>query len=295
MQNTQSQCALVAFDSDRPFDADIIDRLERTLQISDRYSLAAGLKIRTATLVNSPRGLVVVASVTNIPGNHSPDFIAVQLEGGLRYVCKEQGVVEPYVRNIAVVAIEPQMKVVAECANGLRNLVDQVGDAPERFGKILRIFLPARPDGGPPTPEDFRAAGTRLRNRLRERLSDLAREGDKDKPQVAYTEAGPPAEAKPAAPPPEGTDIRVIDAIEGLAASDPPTTVATLLYEVRMLHAELQDLSDRTLAIQRQLLPKVEALVRADAGRGPPHLLDRLERYADKVLRPLTALGKLLK
>ncbi|HYE52252.1 MAG TPA: hypothetical protein VEB20_21835 [Azospirillaceae bacterium] len=286
------QYALVAFDSDRPFDGDMVQKLERTLKISERWSLAAGLQVRAATLVESPRGHVVVTSIVNIPVNHGGDFITTQVEGALRHVCRETGHAEPHVRNVALVAVEAQLRAVADAASGLRALVDQVGDIPDRFGKILRIFVPMRADGSPPTPEDMRAAAAKLRARLKDHTAELAREAG-EKRQVAYVEAAPAGADESHREPERGEgDIRVLDAIDRLAAEHPPEPAAGLLRDIRRLHGELQLLSERTLALQRQLLPKVEELVRLRPG-GP--LVDRLERYAERVLKPLAALGRLLK
>jgi len=268
--------ALAAFDADRPLDAEEVFRLERTLQVSSRWSLGNAVKVRVAMLVQGARGQVGVASLSGIPAGQTADHVAQQVDGALRQVARDvvNGV---WVRNVTLVALEPGVRAVADAAAALRDLLEQVGPAPDRFGKILRLFLPLA-QGEEPTPEDVARAAEKLRGQLRRHAAELAR-----------TAASPVSFA-------DGTGggglADLLAALDGLGL---PEDVARVAGQVRGLHDQMVRHGQALIAVQETLLPLAEELGTRSRAHVPGPLRDQLAAYVDRVLKPLSHLARLLK
>jgi hypothetical protein len=284
MQAPGFQFALVAFDTDRIFDRDAVERLERTLQISERWSIGTGVKVRLAVIAEGPRSSVCIASVANVPASQSDPLLTGQIEGALRQVGKDiiNGI---WVRNVAIVALDSSLKPLAESANALRTLIEQVREPADRFGKILRIFLPGSA-GQEPSTDDWRYAAERLRVQLRQHAAELARETSRS--SVAYVEPAP--ESVQAA----SLESKLLDALTQLTQPGQPPAVQALAREIGTLHMALIRHCSELVSTNQILQPKVEELGRLSRGRAPAEVSDRLMRYSDQVLKPMAELQRIL-
>lgn len=283
----KAKFALVVFDAAAAIDPESVDALERLLRNSERFALGFSVRVRAASLNETPNGAVVAVALAGLPPGSEENMIADRLEQALVRL-GERGARFDKPRNLALAAFGDQSRVINDGAAAVRHLLEQVGPGSEPFGKILRLFTPPGIDIYA-DPAARRTSAQRLRAKLATRIADMLADAGKDATQkVGFVEA--------TAKEPEGL-IAAIDAmLEKMDPVDP--AVADLVGGIRRAHGGVAPTLAAFLTAYRGMGRSIEQLcaeLKREDSEFTRKEAARFAAYADAITRTAAALEKLMK
>jgi hypothetical protein len=282
----QAKFALVVFDARTSVDPDNVGALEKLLRSSDRHALGFAVRVRSASLRETEDAAVNCIALAGLPPAVEDNLIIDRVETALVRL-GERGATFEKPRNLALVGVGGAPRIINDSAAAVRHLLDQVGDGPEPFGKILRIFTPPGIDSGT-DPIARRNAATKLRAKLALRIADMLADAEGNKKQVGFVEATPTQT--------EGLLVAVDNLMKMLETPDP--AVVDITADIRRIHAKVNPALQEFLGVYRTLARRIENLS-AELNRDPDEATKkevlRFAQYADTIKKTATMLDSLMK
>jgi hypothetical protein len=282
----QAKFALVVFDARTSVDPDNVGSLEKLLRSSDRHALGFAVRARAAALKETEEGAVNCIALAGLPPTVEDNLIIDRVESALVRL-GERGASFEKPRNLAIVGVGGAPRIINDSAAAIRHLLDQVGEGPEPFGKILRIFTPPGIDSGT-DPVARRNAATKLRAKLALRIADMLADAEGNKKQVGFVEATPQQT--------EGLIVAVDNLMKTLTSPDP--AVVDITTDIRKIHAKVNPTLQEFLTVYKALARRIEALS-AELNRDPDEAMkrevQRFAMYADTIKKTATMLETLMK
>lgn len=282
----QAKFALVVFDARTSVDPESVGSMEKLLRSSDRHALGFAVRVRAASLRETEEGAVNCIALAGLPPAVEDNLIIDRVESALVRL-GERGATFEKPRNLALVGVGGAPRIINDSAAAVRHLLDQVGDGPEPFGKILRIFTPPGIDSGA-DPIARRNAATKLRAKLALRIADMLADAEGNKKQVGFVEATPQQT--------EGLLVAIDNLMKMLQTPDP--AVVDITGDIRKIHAKVNPTLQEFLGVYRTLARRIEALS-AELNRDPDEQtkkeVQRFAQYADTIKKTATMLETLMK
>jgi len=282
----QAKYALVVFDARTSVDPDNVGSLEKLLRSSDRHALGFAVRARAAALKETEEGAVNCIALAGLPPAVEDNLIIDRVESALVRL-GERGASFEKPRNLAIVGVGGAPRIINDSAAAIRHLLDQVGEGPEPFGKILRIFTPPGIDSGS-DPVARRNAATKLRAKLALRIADMLADAEGNKKQVGFVEATPQQT--------EGLIVAVDNLMKILTSPDP--AVVDITTDIRRIHAKVNPTLQEFLTVYKALARRIESLS-AELNRDPDEAMkrevQRFAMYADTIKKTATMLETLMK
>jgi hypothetical protein len=286
----QAKFALVVFDARTSVDPENVSSLEKLLRSSDRHALGFAVRVRVASLRETEEGAVNCVALAGLPPLVEDNLIIDRVDSALVRL-GERGASFEKPRNLALVGVGGAPRIINDSAAAIRHLLDQVGDGPEPFGKILRIFTPPGIDSSA-DPIARRNAATKLRAKLALRIADMLADAEGNKKQVGFDEATPTASPMPA--------VGLLVAIDNLMKMQqtPDPAVVDITADIRRIHAKVNPTLQEFLGVYRTLARRIESLS-AELNRDPDEAtkkeVARFAQYADTIKKTATLLESLMK
>jgi hypothetical protein len=286
----QAKFALVVFDARTSVDPDNVSSLEKLLRSSDRHALGFAVRVRVASLRETEEGAVNCVALAGLPPLVEDNLIIDRVDSALVRL-GERGASFEKPRNLALVGVGGAPRIINDSAAAIRHLLDQVGDGPEPFGKILRIFTPPGIDSSA-DPIARRNAATKLRAKLALRIADMLADAEGGKKQVGFVEAPPTASPMPS--------VGLLVAIDNLMKMQqtPDPAVVDITADIRRIHAKVNPTLQEFLGVYRTLARRIESLS-AELNRDPDEAtkkeVARFAQYADTIKKTATLLESLMK
>jgi hypothetical protein len=289
----QAKFALVVFDARTSVDPENVSSLEKLLRSSDRHALGFAVRVRVASLRETEEGAVNCVALAGLPPLVEDNLIIDRVDSALVRL-GERGASFEKPRNLALVGVGGAPRIINDSAAAIRHLLDQVGDGPEPFGKILRIFTPPGIDSSA-DPIARRNAATKLRAKLALRIADMLADAEGGKKQVGFVEATPTAAAATPMP-----SVGLLVAIDNLTKMQqtPDPAVVDITADIRRIHARVNPTLQEFLGVYRTLARRIESLS-AELNRDPDEAtkmeVARFAQYADTIKKTATLLESLMK
>jgi hypothetical protein len=264
--------------------------LEKLLRSSDRHALGFAVRVRVASLRETEEGAVNCVALAGLPPLVEDNLIIDRVDSALVRL-GERGASFEKPRNLALVGVGGAPRIINDSAAAIRHLLDQVGDGPEPFGKILRIFTPPGIDSSA-DPIARRNAATKLRAKLALRIADMLADAEGGKKQVGFVEATPTASPMPS--------VGLLVAIDNLTKMQqtPDPAVVDITADIRRIHAKVNPTLQEFLGVYRTLARRIESLS-AELNRDPDEAtkkeVARFAQYADTIKKTATLLESLMK